>query len=307
MAQLTPEQIEQRARGVGASEAAQALGLSQWGTAYDLWLKKRGEAEEPESSERLHMGHLLEPVIARIYESENAVHVVAVEETYQHPEFPWLMATPDYRVIERPVLLECKNVNAFRKKEFGEAGGDEIPMDILAQCLAQLAVMQPLVNVNRVDVGVLFGGNEFMQFAVHYDKGAVERLIERMAEFWQCVETGRAPAPQSLKDVRRMFTRDVGRVVEASQPIAGAVEQLRNIRAQMKKAEEIEESLLLAIQSHMQDASTLILPTGEIACTWKAAKDSMTFDREAFKSAEPDHYEQYVFKKPGSRRFLLKV
>lgn len=306
MPNLTNEQIERHRHGIGASEAAQALGLSQWGTAYDLWLEKRGEGEPREESEALSMGHLLEPVIAKLYEAQNDCTLLPVVETFQHPEHAWLMATPDYRRADDKVVVECKNFNAFRRKEFGDEGTDAIPMDVLVQCLAQLAVMQPLVGASQVDVGVLFGGNEYLQFAVHYDKAAVDRLIERMADFWQKVQTGAPPTPQSTADARRMFARDVGRVVEATPAVAEAVEKLRNIQAAVKLAEEQEDFLKLQIQTHMADASTLVMPDGQIAATWKTAKDSLTFDREAFQADNPDLYQRYLTKKPGSRRFLLK-
>lgn len=307
MPSLTPEQIEQRAHGIGASEAAQALGLSQWGTAYDLWLDKRGEGEEREPSEALSMGSLLEPVIARLYEAENECTLLPVAETFVHPEYAWLMATPDYRRSDDKVVVECKNVNAFRKREFGEPGSDAIPMDVLIQCLAQLAVMQPLVGVQRVDVGVLFGGNEYLQFMVHYDTAAVDRLIERVGDFWQHVQSGTPPAPQSLADVRRMFSRDVGRVVEASAAVADAVEKLRSVRETIKKFEESEEFLLLAIQTHMADASTLVMPDGQIAATWKSTKPSQRLDMDKLKSEYMDVYQRCLGEPTSQRRFLLKA
>lgn len=308
MPNLTDEQIEKRRHGIGSSEIAQALGLShdKRRTAYALWLDKRGEGEEFEQTEEQAMGHLLEPIVAQLYEAENEATVTPVLDTFVHPEYPWLMATPDYRVVGEPAILECKTRSVWFKKEFGEPGSDEIPMGILTQCLAQLAVMQPLVGVNRVDVGVLFGGNEYLQFMVHYDKAAVDRLIERVGDFWQHVQSGTPPAPQSLADVRRMFSRDVGRVVEASPAVADAVEKLRSVRETLKKFEESEEFLLLAIQTHMADASTLVLPDGQIAATWKKAKDSQRLDTERLKAEYFDVYTQCLKTSEGSRRFLLK-
>ena len=307
MPKLTAEQFEQRKHGVGASEAAQALGLSQWGTAYELWLDKRGEGEEREQSEEMSMGNLMEPVIAKLYESEHECTLLPVSDTFVHPEHAWMMATPDYKVASAPVVVECKNINAFRRKEFGPEGGDEIPMDVLVQCLAQLAVLNPLHKVERVDVGVLVGGNEFLEYTVHYDEAAVGRLVDRLAEFWQRVQSGQPPAPQSIADVRRMFQRDVGRVVEATPQVSQWVEQLRVVKDSIKKLEEHEEHLLLGIQTHMADAATLILPDGQIAATWKTAKDSRTFDKELFRAEMPDVYERFVVSRAGSRRFILKA
>lgn len=309
MPNLTEEQLRQRSKGIGASELAQALGLSPYknATPYQLWLKKRGEADAEESTEAQQFGHLMEPVIARLYEAENNVTVLPVTDTFEHPEHPWLMATPDYRVAQdNKVLLECKNRAAWVKSQFGEEGTDQVPMGILAQCLGQLAVMNPLVGVHRVDVGVIFGGNEYMQFAVHYDQAAVDRLVGLAGEFWQCVENGTPPAPKSPADVRRMFPVDVGRVAEATENVALSVERLRVARESIKKLEEMEEFLLLDIQSHMGDASTLVMPDGQIAATWKKAKDSQRLDTERLKAEYHNIYEACLKVQEGSRRFLLK-
>jgi putative phage-type endonuclease len=306
MPKLSAVQIEQRAHGIGSSEAAAALGLSQWKTAYDLWLEKRGEAEEKETTEEMAFGHLLEPVIARLYEAQHdEANVIQVHDTYTHPTLPWLMATPDYKVLP-DIILECKNVNAFRKREFGEPGTDELPMDILIQALHQLAVMEPLHQVNRVDVGVLFGGNQYLEWVVHFDKAAVDRLVGRLGEFWQCVESGKPPVPQSLKDVRRMFARDVGRTVEASATVQIVVEHLRNVKAQIKELEETEESLLLTVQTHMGENSTLIDANGQILCTWKATKPTQRVDVDKLRSSFPDIYQRVLGEPQTSRRFLLK-
>lgn len=310
MPDLTPEQIEQRRLGIGASEAAQALGLSQWGTAYELWLDKRGEGEERQPSDEMSMGHLMEPVIAKLYETEHECLVIPVKETFVHPEHAWLMATPDYKVAHRAgaqsILLECKNINSFRRKEFGEEGTDEVPMDVLVQCLAQMAVLRPLVGVERVDVGVLCGGAEYLEYTVGWDQSAVDRLIERLAEFYQRVQSGSPPAPQTLLDVRRMFSRDVGRVVEASEQVGQYVEQLRNVRNTMARLEEQEEFLKLGIQTHMQDASTLVMPDGQIAATWKSTKPSQRLDTERLKSEHYNIYMACLGEPTTQRRFLLK-
>jgi len=56
----------------------------------------------------------------------------------------------------------------------------------------------------------------------------------------------------------------------------------------------------------MKDKTSIITPYNETLVTWKASKASKSFDKDLFKSAMPDIYEQFVVEKPGSRRFLVK-
>src|SRR4051794_32384551 len=53
--------------GLGASECAAALGLSPFETALGLWARKTGRVPEPEESEAMELGLLLEPVVAELY------------------------------------------------------------------------------------------------------------------------------------------------------------------------------------------------------------------------------------------------
>ena len=104
--------------GITASESGQALGLSKSGTAYELWLDKRGEGEEREPSEEFSMGLLIKPVIAKLYEGGHECALLPVTENFQHPEHAWLRADPDYRVSDDKVVVDCLNIDASRRKDF---------------------------------------------------------------------------------------------------------------------------------------------------------------------------------------------
>ena len=311
MPALTKEQLEQRATGIGSSEIASALGLDDSKTAYQLWLAKRGEAQdEPdeEQAQRMQAGHDFEPYVAKTYERRNDAVLAPNYETFQHPDIPWMRATPDFKRIVPTTprtIVETKFWDSFAIGQFGEEGTDQVPMKLFTQALGQLAVCHVELQVERVDIAVHFGPR-YGGWTVNYDQQPVDRLIERLADFWRHVETGTPPKPQSLADVRRMFARDVGRIVEATQPVAEAVEKLRKVKAAMKQYEEVAEWCELTIQSHMKDASTLIMPDGQIAATWKSAKDSRRMDLDILKAEYPDVYERCLVTKAGSRRFLLK-
>jgi hypothetical protein len=56
----------------------------------------------------------------------------------------------------------------------------------------------------------------------------------------------------------------------------------------------------------MSTHSELISVDGKILATWKNSESSKTFDKNPFKSAFPDMYEQFVVDIPVSLRFLVK-
>lgn len=67
-----------------------------------------------------------------------------------------------------------------------------------------------------------------------------------------------------------------------------------------------EEKVIVFLQNYMRNKSEIITPYNEVLVTWKQAKASKSFDKDLFKQAMPDVYEQFVVEKPGSRRFLVK-
>lgn len=288
---------------IDAREAPQALGLSKFGTAFDLWLDKRGEGEEVEPTEEQAMGVLVRPLIARLYEAQHDCILIHSDETYAHPEHAWLTATPAFKRARGKIIVEVASVNADRRKEFEEA---ELSVDLLMHALGILAVMQPLHGVAQVDFGVMVGGTAYRDFSVHYDRESVDQLVSQLAEFRQRIESGSPPAPQSIKDIRRLFARDAGRLVEASPAVAGYVERLRTIKQGMDELEERKEFLQLAIQTHMREASTLIMPDGSIGATFKTTTASRALDQDKLKGDYPDVYENCLGEARTQRRFLLK-
>src|SRR5258706_11782640 len=60
---ITPQQLEQRRKFLGASEIAAALNLDPYRSSYDLWLEKTNRAEGFEGNEHTERGNLLEPVL----------------------------------------------------------------------------------------------------------------------------------------------------------------------------------------------------------------------------------------------------
>jgi len=66
-----------------------------------------------------------------------------------------------------------------------------------------------------------------------------------------------------------------------------------------------EDQIKGQVQLIMRDAEA-VKYYDETIVTWKQSKDSQVFDSKAFKTDNPDLYNQYLQTKPGSRRFLVK-
>jgi putative phage-type endonuclease len=299
---LTPEELAERQQGLFSTDAAPALGLSKYRSPVQVWMEKIGEPMPFEESEAMKMGHIMQPVIARLYEDRQQVRVKDLQGvTVWSKDHPFMGSHFDYVTESNNVLVECKNFHPARMKEFGEDGSDEIPMD----CLVQVVHEAICFGVTRVDLAVLFGGQTFRVFPITVQPDTVDMLVAREESFWKRVVEKNAPDPIDPEETRRLFPKDNGLTVIASTDVLNAARQLSQITEQIKQAEELKARLQTVIQTGMGPASTIAAASGDVIATWKRAKDGRRINTDRLKAA--GLYEEYSDITEGVRRFLLKV
>lgn len=312
---------------LGCSEVAAVLGMSHYKSATPLAVYMRhvtphlidAATETDDEREAKEWGHRAERQILERYAEQLAatghrVHREPLAVT-AHPCYPLLRGTPDalvYDDVGRLVAgVDSKNLDRHRARDFGDPGSDEVPDDILLQCLGYCEVFE----VDRWDVAVLFGGNRFRLYTVQRNAALYERLIQRAFQWWDAHIIDKQPPPLDATPAARAL-------VSALYP--------RNERAVM--LDQTEEALELAKASHTHrglvklhqaraDAADnrlreLCVDADGIkgVATWKCSKDSEVTDwRAAFEeiaARAPKHAAKvrakYTEVKPGARRFLLK-
>jgi len=303
---LTAEQIQERKSGLFATDAAPVLGLSKYSTPVQVWLEKTGQTEPRDLSdnEAVQMGHVMEPVIARLYEDRTGLSLDHIDYGLRHKDFAFMGSHFDYKIAGKPQLVECKNFSSNRVNEFGENGTDEVPMDVLLQCVHEAAVF----NVEFIDVAVLFGGQKFCIYPLHIDDASKTKLITLEEEFWRKhVVEMTPPEPRTEEETRMLFKKDNGQVVIAPTDIQAAVTRLSQIADSIKQMEEAQDGLKVLVQSYMGESAVLAAQDGTPLVTWKKSKDGVKFDSKMLEKAMPHIYNQFQFPTVGSRRFLLKV
>jgi putative phage-type endonuclease len=182
--QTEAEWLEVRKQGVGASEAAVAVGLSPWASPFDLWEQKRGLSDGVAFSERMEWGKRLEAVIAAKFSEEHEMSVYPNSYgVFRSDKYPFMQATPDYWLSGQSGLVECKT--AAHEKEWQ----DGIPEQYMCQVQHTYAV----IDVPIIWVAVLFGGNKYRDYEVPRDEAYINFLIAEEAEFWAHVLDGTPP------------------------------------------------------------------------------------------------------------------
>jgi putative phage-type endonuclease len=277
-------------QGIGASEAAAALGLSPWKSPYSLYLEKVGEIDGPEENEHMAWGRKMEPLIAaHFFELHPELEETPkAGETFRSTPWPFMIATPDRFATSKRTgkvgVVELKNVGLRLSGDWG----DYPPDHVQCQVQHQLAVTGHSVGY----VAALIGGNEMRDYALARDDALIANLIEAEAAFWQRV-LDKTPPPVDGSDstaeaLREMWAAsDPDSVIELSRE--WATNLLRAKELAQAARDEADDQLSLIKNEFMSAMGEYEIATvlGEKVCTWKKS-ERHSLDSKALKANEPD-------------------
>lgn len=299
----SPEWHALRRTGIGGSDVAAVLGVSQWRSAYEVFLDKRGELPPQEESEPMRWGTLLEPVIRQRYADVTGCDVLKLPTTFRSEQYPWMIANLDGVRRDGSRLLEAKT--ARTGEEWGEPGSDEVPLAYLLQVQHYMTVTPFRVT----DIAVLIGSSDFRIYTVEADRELQEMLIEAEAEFWHRVQVNDPPPPVDLQDTKRRYgSLSVKGSVLAREEDLTTLERLRETRQLLAELSESEDEAKARLMKVLGEAGDVLVhpTTGKPLATWKLAAPPMRFDEKAFAADHPELFKTYTRPGQASRRFLLK-
>lgn len=293
---------ETRRSGWYATDSRRAVS----GHLVDVLLEKRGEKQPDDLSdiEAVKMGKLMQPTIGRLFELETGIAVRELGDDIvgQHPTESWLRAHTDFEAGDGG-LVEVKNFNAAVANKYpDDDDGLKLPTPDLIQCIHEATVF----GKPHVWFAVLFGGQRFRYWKIEVTEEMKLEFIQQAAKWWALAHTGDLPDAETVDQAKLLYRTATDEQIVSTALAEQAIKNLKLIKGQIKELESIEESLQVSIQNYMRNKSELITPYNEVLVTWKQSKSSKSFDKDLFKQAMPDIYEQFIVEKPGSRRFLVK-
>ena len=273
------------------------------GRAVDVILTKQGKRDAPDLSdvEAVQMGHVMQPVIGRLFQDKHKIELKDADYALTHPKHDWMRSHFDFISADGTVLVEAKNYSAGVRNKF-DADANRIPDADLAQLIHESACH----NINRIFLAVLFGGNEFVTIEFDITEGMKDDLVQRMAKLWAYCKTDTLPPAETIEQTKLVYPSSTDETIVATQNVEVAVAQLKQYKANIKALEDQSEALEVAIRNTMGDKGEIVSISGDTLVTWRSSKSSKRFSSDLFKQAMPDIYEQFVIEQPGSRRFLVK-
>lgn len=203
------EWLVARKDGIGASEAAAVLGISPYMSNVALWELKTGRRLDKDISEspvvrfgieaEAHMRGLFQLMFPQYYMSYEPFKII------RNPEYPFILATPDGELVElsssRKGGWEGKTTEIRKAADWSKWTG-RIPDHYYAQVLHQMLATDWAFVYLTVLIKHWTPEDPLPRYTIrHY---LIERsdtedeintfLLPELKSFWQCVETGRAPA-----------------------------------------------------------------------------------------------------------------
>lgn len=188
-----------RTNGIGGSDVGAICGVSPFTSARQIYLRKTGQYDESTqqseaSKERMHFGHMLEPIVADEYARRELAgtnyKLVDIDATMQHKDFPWALANIDRLIVEvipqedgteilKPIgILECKTTSEYMNDEW-ESG------EILMSYIYQLNWYLWILGLEKGVFACLVGGNKFYSYEVfRNDELLNETIIPAAKSFW---------------------------------------------------------------------------------------------------------------------------
>lgn len=304
--------LKGRQAGIGGSEIAAIVGLSQYRTPTQVWESKVSPVEDEETSQPAYWGTVLEDVVAKEYALRTGRKVQRLTKQMMHPDFSFAIANIDRAIINPDIagrvfwkdgklttdrILECKTANGFMAKQWGEAGTDSVPDAYLIQCQWYMAV----TGASICDLAVLIGGQDFRIYTITRDDDLINDLLQQGAAFWELVKNNVAPDPVNYPEaVKKWSKSDPSLSVQADDLLVDDLEQIQTIKAQMKELEAQEDALKARVLMALESAETLTYQGVKVATCKTQTRNS--FDAKLFEKEQPELYAQY--KKQSSTRVL---
>jgi putative phage-type endonuclease len=213
--------LEMRSLDITSTEVSVLFDLSPYQTRFELWHRKKEQSiVKIEANDRMKWGTRLQDAIANGVAADNVWHVRPIKEYMRIPElrigssFDWRIqatelcnpaCTINHVHISDPVdsdddgILEIKNVDGLAFRDgwvTDEDGNVEAPPHIELQVQHQLLVS----GLKFAYIAALVGGNTVALIKRERDEGIINKILEKVADFWNSIDTNEPPSPNFERD-----------------------------------------------------------------------------------------------------------
>lgn len=205
--QTHEEWLQERKKGLGASDAGIILGVSRWKRNDELWAEKTGlqEAEDISDKPQVKYGHDAEEYIRGLFTIDHPELKVTYDSPYKmirNDDYPFIFCTPDGELEDQDGNhggLEIKTTEIRRSSQW-EEWEDRIPDTYYCQvCHQMLAAGWKFVYLCAQIKYTTAGGSmrkQIREYLITREDATdtIDEIKYAEIEFWDCVQNKKRPA-----------------------------------------------------------------------------------------------------------------
>jgi putative phage-type endonuclease len=271
---------------ISASRGAAVLGLSEFSTPLQVWLKIM-EASTPgfcednnyvlppfEENDAMRWGNAFEDAICELITAKTNQSVIHRERAYEMAGYPYITCHIDGIAGN---LQENKTTSSivFRKK-WGEPGTDRVPQSYYLQCQHQMMCTDidscdvnvlvfpetvdnwPHIDLDDADlIGrwsmVLNEMGYFHQYHIEKNQTLQDKMLEHYVAFWNNNVIGeKPPEAQDMKDIKALCIEPKGTIVASENAMYLATEH-KELGAELSRAKKRRKQLKVELIKYMSN------------------------------------------------------
>lgn len=180
---LTTEQIIERRKGIGSSDAAAILGLPTFKgkNAFSVWLEKTDQLEPAKESDAMSAGNFLEPAILDYAEKKfgRLNRGVSIAD----PDGAPIASLLDGRLVSdgRPIEVKTAGIVSPLIVTWGEADTDQVPDSYMIQVQTQLLC----TGAEFASLIALLGGRGIVEYTIARADPLIKIIRAVSADFFE--------------------------------------------------------------------------------------------------------------------------
>ena len=212
MKNFAPDNLEERAKGMGATDGPTAIGVNPHRSEYDCYLEKTGQTIPNDISNipAVIHGIAMEPVVFEMIKTKLNIPARRDNQTHYHPKYSWMFMHIDGRYIKEDKIIEIKCPSVHMRDFYGTEGTDQIPQMYIAQATHMLAIEE---QCKAVEFFVYFHG-EILRYTIRRKARLIEIYMKALLRFWGHVQEKIPPMPRNNEDVTHMYFKNNHKLIE---------------------------------------------------------------------------------------------
>ena len=267
--------LEKRKHYVTGTDAAKLLGLSPFGSIFDVWLDKTGQAPEFAQSAAMRAGNAFESAILKMYAEDTDAKLEHVDgyNLITCDKYPRLGASLDGWNHTLGCPVDAKNIR-WKDEKWGDAWTDDFP----EYYKTQLQVQMMVPGAKFAHLAVMFSGQDFNIYTMEYDEELAQKIVDASDAFWPYVENSEMPEASGSEStsnyIKEHFAEGTpDKEKEPDEELANNVEAYVKASEEEKSAKARKDEAGNRIRVFMGEAT--VVPG---FCTWKNNKGKTETD-----------------------------